>query len=198
MPLVMSVSDRVYCLEAGLVIAEGNPGAGARRPAGDRQLPGCRATQDGWRHHPERAAHEGVDAAEVGVGARRRGRSGVLHVVLPGGRARRRSPSWPESNCTSASASGYAMPVEPVHGALHAVIECHTFWSAASKLSKVICWPSVTVGHLALGRQVAGAVLEAADRDARRQRARGGLAGDRRTSSWPCRRGCRSRAGARG
>ena len=25
MPLVMSVSDRVYCLEAGLVIAEGSP-----------------------------------------------------------------------------------------------------------------------------------------------------------------------------
>jgi ABC-type branched-subunit amino acid transport system ATPase component len=27
MPLVMSVSDRVYCLEAGLVIAEGSPDA---------------------------------------------------------------------------------------------------------------------------------------------------------------------------
>ncbi len=39
MPLVMSVSDRVYCLEAGVVIAEGTPGRGARRPARDRELP---------------------------------------------------------------------------------------------------------------------------------------------------------------
>ena len=38
------------------------------------------------------------------------------------------------------------MPVDAVHGALHAVIECHTFWSAASKLSKVIVCPWATVG----------------------------------------------------
>src|SRR4051794_25742354 len=69
----------------------------------------------------------------------------MLQVVLPdvGCPA---SPSCPESNCTSASARGYATPVDAVHGALHAVIECHTFWSAASKLSNVIVWPSVTVG----------------------------------------------------
>src|ERR1700712_5193538 len=42
------------------------------------------------------------------------------------------------------------MPVDAVHGALHAVIECQTFWSLASKLSKVIVWPSVTVGTLPL------------------------------------------------
>src|SRR3954451_10909431 len=73
----------------------------------------------------------------------------MLQVVLPdvGCPA---SPSCPESNCTSASASGYATPVDAVHGALHAVIECHTFWSAASKLSNVIVSPSVTVGTLLL------------------------------------------------
>src|SRR3954452_14979657 len=42
------------------------------------------------------------------------------------------------------------MPVDPVHGALHAVIECHTFWSGASKLSNVMLWPSVTVGTFPL------------------------------------------------
>ncbi len=57
------------------------------------------------------------------------------------------------------------MPVDAVHGALHTVIECHTCWSPASKLSNVIDWPSVTVGILPPDGQVAGAVLEAADRD---------------------------------
>ena len=40
------------------------------------------------------------------------------------------------------------MPVDAVHGALHAVIECHTRWSPASRLSNVIDCPSVTVGIL--------------------------------------------------
>ena len=39
MPLVMQVSDRVYCLEAGNVIAEGSPDAGAPRPTRRRELP---------------------------------------------------------------------------------------------------------------------------------------------------------------
>ena len=32
MPLIMGISDRVYCLEAGAVIAEGTPAAVARGP----------------------------------------------------------------------------------------------------------------------------------------------------------------------
>ena len=32
MPLVMSISDRVYCLEAGRVIAHGTPGEVATNP----------------------------------------------------------------------------------------------------------------------------------------------------------------------
>ena len=32
MPLIMGISDRVYCLEAGAVIAEGAPGGGPRQP----------------------------------------------------------------------------------------------------------------------------------------------------------------------
>ena len=33
MPMVMSISDRIYCLEAGLVIAEGAPEAVRNDPA---------------------------------------------------------------------------------------------------------------------------------------------------------------------
>ena len=47
---------------------------------------------------------------------------GVVHSSAPvaGGLA---VPSVPDSNCTSASASGYAMPVERLQGGLHDVIE---------------------------------------------------------------------------
>ena len=50
MPLIMSISDRVYCLEVGRVIAEGAPADRAPRPEGDRELPRCRRT----RHRPQR------------------------------------------------------------------------------------------------------------------------------------------------
>ena len=33
MPMVMSISDRIYCLEAGQVIAEGDPDAVRNDPA---------------------------------------------------------------------------------------------------------------------------------------------------------------------
>ena len=70
---------------------------------------------------------------------------GVLHVSRPtvGAPA---SPSCPESNCTSASASGYAMPVDFVHGALHAVTECHTRSASASRFWNVMAPPAGTVG----------------------------------------------------
>ena len=37
LPLILSISDRVYCLEAGAVIAEGAPDDGAQRPARRRR-----------------------------------------------------------------------------------------------------------------------------------------------------------------
>ena len=37
LPLILSISDRVYCLEAGRVIAEGAPDDGAQRPARRRR-----------------------------------------------------------------------------------------------------------------------------------------------------------------
>jgi len=33
MPMVMAISDRIYCLEAGAVIAEGDPDAVRNNPA---------------------------------------------------------------------------------------------------------------------------------------------------------------------
>ena len=50
MPLIMGISDRVYCLEAGPVIAEGDPSTVRNRPAGDRQLPRHRRAG----HRPQR------------------------------------------------------------------------------------------------------------------------------------------------
>ncbi len=64
MPLIMSISDRVYCLELGPGHRRGRPRRGAQRPGGDRQLPRHRRAG----HRPQR---------------RRRRRLGVL------GRARR-------------------------------------------------------------------------------------------------------------
>ena len=46
LPLIMSISDRVYCLEAGAVIAEGTPDRGARRRQGDLLVPRHRRTRD--------------------------------------------------------------------------------------------------------------------------------------------------------
>ena len=39
MPLIMGISDRVYCLEAGTVIAEGTPAAVREDPRVDRVVP---------------------------------------------------------------------------------------------------------------------------------------------------------------
>ncbi len=50
MPLVMSISDRIYCLETGRVISCGTPGRGAPRPARHRLVPRHRRA----RHRPER------------------------------------------------------------------------------------------------------------------------------------------------
>ena len=44
MPLIMGISDRVYCLELGAVIAEGAPDEVRNDPARHRQLPRHRRT----------------------------------------------------------------------------------------------------------------------------------------------------------
>ena len=46
MPLIMSISDHVYCLEAGLVIAQRRPGERASRSERHRQLPRHRRAGD--------------------------------------------------------------------------------------------------------------------------------------------------------
>ena len=50
MPLIMGISDRVYCLETGAVIAEGLPDEVRNDPAVDRQLPRHRRAG----HRPQR------------------------------------------------------------------------------------------------------------------------------------------------
>ena len=50
MPMIMALSDRVYCLEAGQVIAEGSPDRGSEQPPGGGQLPGYRHPG----HRPQR------------------------------------------------------------------------------------------------------------------------------------------------
>ena len=50
MPLIMSISDRVYCLEIGRVIAEGVPDDVRNDPKVDRELPRHRRA----RHRPQR------------------------------------------------------------------------------------------------------------------------------------------------
>ena len=57
MPLIMSMSDRVYCLELGTVIAEGDPSTRAQRPEGHRQLPRHGRTHD----RPQRQQGADVD-----------------------------------------------------------------------------------------------------------------------------------------
>jgi hypothetical protein len=55
------------------------------------------------------------------------------------------NPSSPESKVTGASASGKAIPVVAVHGALHAVIVWKMLREASS-LTKVSGWPTLTTG----------------------------------------------------
>ena len=51
MPLIMSISDRVYCLEVGRVIAEGDPATVRHDPKVDRQLPRRRRTRHRAQRH---------------------------------------------------------------------------------------------------------------------------------------------------
>ncbi len=53
MPLIMGISDRVYCLDLGRVIAHGVPERGAQQPRRHRQLPRHRRT----RHRTQRPCH---------------------------------------------------------------------------------------------------------------------------------------------
>ena len=59
MPLIMGISDRVYCLELGRVIAEGAPDDGAQRPGG--RSPATSAPTSG----PSPAAAPVADVADV-------------------------------------------------------------------------------------------------------------------------------------
>ena len=65
MPLIMSISDRVYCLEAGTGHRRGHAGRRARRPARDRVVPRHRRTRD----PPQR---RGAGAADRPRGTTRR------------------------------------------------------------------------------------------------------------------------------
>ena len=68
MPMVMSISDRIYCLEAGLVIAEGDARRGAQRSRGDRLVPRDRPTSDPSLRHRRARGRNG--RAGVAVSAR--------------------------------------------------------------------------------------------------------------------------------
>ena len=82
MPLIMGISDRVYCLEAGSVIAEGAPKDVRDNPRVDRQLPGHGRAG----HQPERRDHVGCRRCRAGEGCR----SGDLALApSPHGEARR-------------------------------------------------------------------------------------------------------------
>ena len=66
MEVVMNHSDRVIVMAEGRVIADGTPGRGPRRPAGDRRLPRLGNGQGGGRSRRETAV------------AFERGRNGVV------------------------------------------------------------------------------------------------------------------------
>ena len=56
LPLILSISDRIYCLEAGRVIAEGLPADDPRRPARRLVVPRHRRA----RHPTEQRARVGL------------------------------------------------------------------------------------------------------------------------------------------
>ena len=70
LPMILSLSDRVYCMEAGAVIAEGTPARRAQRPARRRVVPRHRRTRDpaqqrlmrpGYAVRPVPPAHAAAD-----------------------------------------------------------------------------------------------------------------------------------------
>ena len=99
MPLIMGISDRVYCLELGGVIAEGDARRGAQRSRGHRQLPGHRRAG----HRAERCGGRGAAGDRPGrpggcVGGRGRQRlvrlTSCAAVVVGRGHTDGHVPTW--------------------------------------------------------------------------------------------------------
>ena len=67
MPMVMSISDRIYCLEAGAVIAEGTPDRSARQPRGDRLVPRHRRARHPALGNGRRGGGGGTDLRSRGA-----------------------------------------------------------------------------------------------------------------------------------
>ena len=81
LPMILAISDRVYCLEAGAVIAEGTPDRGPVQPAGHRLVSGHRRA--GHRPQRERDEHtiHGPTDPTLSNGCTTYGRKGINHSV---------------------------------------------------------------------------------------------------------------------